>query len=109
VVLPSTWEGFGNPAVESAVHDRPLAIGPYPVARELAAFGFEWFGVDDASPLRHWLEHRDPSLLQHNRAVASRYFSLSDLPGKLERVLAGLAGLFAPAYGAVEARGGHGR
>ncbi len=35
VLLPSSWEGFGNPAVESATHDRPLAVGAYPVAGEL--------------------------------------------------------------------------
>lgn len=35
VVLPSRWEGFGQPLLEAAVHDRPVLGADYPVAREL--------------------------------------------------------------------------
>jgi glycosyltransferase involved in cell wall biosynthesis len=87
VALPSTWEGFGNPSIESAVHRRPLAIGPYPVADELAAFGFHWFALDEMDRLGRWLDTPDPGLLDHNAAVAEAHFSLDDLPERIASVL----------------------
>ncbi len=90
VVLPSTWEGFGNPSLESATHRRPLAIGPYPVARELAAFGFRWFDSDVPGPLDEWLSRPDGSLLAHNHRIAATSFNVADLPSRLAEVLARL-------------------
>jgi mannosylglucosylglycerate synthase len=87
VTLPSLWEGFGNPSVESATYRRPLAIGPYPVAAELAAFGFEWFDATDPVPLARWLEQPDTDLIAHNQQVAADHFNLADLPGRLSAVL----------------------
>jgi len=88
VVLPSTWEGFGNPAVESAVHHRPLAIGDYPVAAELAAFGFRWFPASDPAALAAWLACPDAALLDSNANVARRHFSLDRLRADVRRLLA---------------------
>lgn len=117
VVLPSTWEGFGNPAVEAAIHRRPLAIGSYPVAAELEAFGFWWFPAGRPSVLANWLDRNDPAephpgeahsgeahpapaethlgeahpapagLAAHNLDAARRHFSLADLPATLARVM----------------------
>lgn len=90
VALPSTWEGFGNPTVESVVHRRPLVVGPYPVARELARFGFRWFGLerpDALAALDAWLDEPDDGLLAYNLSVARRHFSERDLPARIAKVL----------------------
>jgi glycosyltransferase involved in cell wall biosynthesis len=89
VVFPSTWEGFGAPVVEASLHRRALAVGDYPVAAELASFGFRWFPVDDPEPLRAFLAEPDPALLDHNRAVALRHFSLDALTRQLADLLRG--------------------
>ena len=88
VTMPSTWEGFGNPSIESALHRRPLAIGRYPVGQELRHLGFQWFDIDDVTHLAGWLSNPDPRLLDRNQAVARVHFSLADLPARLEKLLA---------------------
>jgi hypothetical protein len=57
------------------------------VARELAAFGFDWFGLHETDRLEAWLEDPDTGLLDRNLEVARDHFSLSDLPDRIARVL----------------------
>jgi glycosyltransferase involved in cell wall biosynthesis len=87
VVFPSTWEGFGAPVVEASLHRRVLAVADYPVAAELASFGLRWLPVDDPGPLRAFLADPDQALLDHNRAVALRHFSLDALTRQLGELL----------------------
>ncbi|MEY2425484.1 MAG: mannosylglucosylglycerate synthase [Actinomycetota bacterium] len=80
VTFPSTWEGFGNPTIESAIHRKPLVVGHYPVLDELRGFGFEWYGTDD-------VVLDDTDALERNYEIARANFNLRDLPGELASVL----------------------
>ena len=86
--MPSTWEGFGNPVLESVTHRRPLALNPYPVAREITSFGFSFFALDDVESIGAFLERPDEGMYDVNLAVARQHFNLDLLPQRLERLLA---------------------
>jgi glycosyltransferase involved in cell wall biosynthesis len=87
VVFPSTWEGFGAPLIEASLHRRPLAVGDFPVAAELAAFGFTWFPAADPAPLGAFLDDPDPAVLAANAEVARRHFSMDALATQLAGLL----------------------
>jgi len=87
VVMPSTWEGFGNPVLESVTHRRPLALYPYPVANEIASYGFKFFGLGDVDAVREFLSDVDYALYEHNLLIALEHFNLKSLPNRLADVL----------------------
>ncbi len=82
VTFPSTWEGFGNPTIESAIHRKPLVVADYPVLRELRAFGFHWYDIDS-------IDLDDRRALDHNYDLADRFFNLRDLPARLAPIVLG--------------------
>ena len=90
VVMPSSWEGFGTPVLESVTHRRPLALNPYPVAREIAAFGFAFFDLHDVGGLGRFLDDPDPRMFEANLEIARRHFNVADLPRRLRALIAGL-------------------
>lgn len=87
VVMPSTWEGFGNPVLESVTHRRPLALYPYPVAEEISSYGFKFFGLSDVDAVRRFLSDVDYALYEHNLLIALEHFNLKSLPDRLGVVL----------------------
>jgi mannosylglucosylglycerate synthase len=88
VVFPSTWEGFGNPVIESIAHRRPVAVGDYPALDELRAFGLELLSVDDPDAAIEWLSNRDDARLEANVARVQPHCSIVDLPARLDSALA---------------------
>jgi glycosyltransferase involved in cell wall biosynthesis len=89
VVYPSTWEGFGNPVIESIAHRRPIAVGNYPVLDELRAFGVELLSIEDPAGACRWLQDPRVEVLDENVARVRPHCSITDLPLRLERVLTG--------------------
>ena len=90
VVLPSSWEGFGNPALEGSMAGRPVAVGEYAVARELMTAGFEWLDASNSGAVGRQLASpgRIAAMVARNREVAVSRFSLAGLPSELSGLLA---------------------
>ena len=86
IVLPSDWEGFGNPVVEAAWARKPLAVADYPVLPEITGLGLRTFPLDDPDRLARFLADPDPELLEESLDAARRNFSLTDLPDRLRAV-----------------------
>lgn len=88
VLFPSSWEGFGNPPIEAALHRKAPAVGAYPVASELIErFGFRWLSTDSPKPLAEWLAEPDEALLDHNQLIARTHFSSDSLRRTLANLL----------------------
>lgn len=89
VVFPSTWEGFGNPVIESVVFRRPLAVARYPTLEELLDLGLEFYDIGDADGVADVLAGgTDPRpTLAENARVARRHLSVELLPARLEALL----------------------
>ena len=83
VLFPSTWEGFGNPVIESIAHRRPIVVGNYPVLDEIRAFGVELLSVDEPEAVQQWLRAPDLDVLERNVELVAPYCSLADLPQRL--------------------------
>jgi glycosyltransferase involved in cell wall biosynthesis len=87
VVLPSTWEGFGNPVLESVTHRRPLALFPYPVACEIRDYGFRFFDLGEIEAITSFLKNPDYDLYAHNLSIALEHFNIATLPSRLNDLL----------------------
>jgi glycosyltransferase involved in cell wall biosynthesis len=87
VAFPSSWEGFGNPPIEAAIHRRPVAVGPYPVAEELRRLGFCWFDASDPARLDAFLREPDEALHEANASVVHAHFGLDRLRADVARLV----------------------
>jgi mannosylglucosylglycerate synthase len=90
VVMPSTWEGFGNPVIEAVTHRKPLARYRYPVMAEIESHGFTFYDLDDLDGIRAAINDPLAESLEKNLTIARANYDLSLLPGRLAPILASL-------------------
>lgn len=91
VVFPSTWEGFGNPVVESIAARRACAVFPYPVLAEILAAGVRCFSTEQPEALVRFLaepQGRRDTYFDVNLRRARVSFSLTELPDTIEQAFA---------------------
>ncbi len=91
VTFPSTWEGFGNPVIESIAARRACIAFPYPVLSEILAAGVRCFSTEQPEVLVRFLaepESRQQTYFDVNLRRARVSFSLADLPRSIEHAFA---------------------
>jgi mannosylglucosylglycerate synthase len=88
VLFPSSWEGFGNPAVEAATHRRAAVVGHYPASDELRSLGFRWLEPHDDFGLRQALVEPDVDILDANEDLASTHLSYDAMLDRIDHLLA---------------------
>jgi glycosyltransferase involved in cell wall biosynthesis len=87
VVYPSTWEGFGNPIIESIAARKACAAHPYPVLAELVAAGVRVFSTERVDAVARLLAEPATTQAQYfdvNVHRARLSFSLDALPGAID-------------------------
>jgi mannosylglucosylglycerate synthase len=88
VAFPSTWEGFGNPVIESIAARRACAAFPYPVLAEIQAAGVRCFSTEQPDVVARFLNESDSrreTYFDVNLRRAALSFSLEDLPRTIEQ------------------------
>jgi glycosyltransferase involved in cell wall biosynthesis len=91
VVVPSTWEGFGNPILESIAFRRVCAAFPYPVLAEITAAGVRVFSTERPEPLVKFLAEPDETRERYHEVNVHRArisFDLSQLPAAIDAAFA---------------------
>ncbi len=87
VLLPSTWERFGDAAIESVIARRPCVVGAFAVLGEIEACGLRFFALDEPAELVKFLARPSERFLDVNLRRARLSFSITDLPWRIDEAL----------------------
>jgi len=101
VTYPSTYEGFGNALLEAIYFKKPVVINRYVIfARDIEPKGFRIPTMDGVVTKKVVVEtkriledeHYRDQIVEHNYAVASRFFSYTVARRKLSALIANVVG-----------------